>query len=281
MYVQRLLLAAPDDFDVRYAINPLTELTVAVDQGKARTQWQHLYDVLVGAGATLTVLPSAGPRFPDYVFAANHAVVIGSTAILSRFRSIERRGEEEVTANWLLAHGYTIHRLPDGMYFEGEGDCVWSHDHTRLWIGYGAGRTTRAGAEAVRAILRKSLNEAIDIQLLHLQDTRFYHLDLCLRPLPTGQCLWRAGAFSPAARETLRRAFGSLIDVPDRWPYLCNSSIVGRTLLVPRSGAEARAWLRSRVRMPIREINVSEFQKAGGALRCMILPVFAENEGLR
>jgi N-dimethylarginine dimethylaminohydrolase len=277
MHVNRLLLAAPDDFDVRYAINPLTESTSSIDHAKARDQWRHLRDVLIEMDAPVAVLPSAGKQFPDYVFAANHAVVVNRVAILSRFRKLERRGEEEATAQWLEARGYTIHRLPavDGLYFEGEGDCVWSHDHTRLWIGYGAGRTTRAGAEAVRTLLRRELNGAVDIQLLHLQDTRYYHLDLALRPLPTGQLLWRAGAFSPAARETLRRAFPAHIDVPDRWPYLCNSSIVGRTLLVPRSGAEARAWLRARVRMPIREINVSEFQKAGGALRCMILPVFA------
>lgn len=279
MHIRQLLLAAPDDFDVRYAINPLT-VPVTVDHTKARAQWQHLYDVLVATGAPVSVLPTAGPQFPDYVFAANHAVVVNDVAILSRYRHPERQGEEEITGRWLERHGYTIHRLPvvDGMYFEGEGDCVWSHDHTRLWIAYGTGRTTRAGAEAVRAVLRKELKGSIDIQLLRLQDTRFYHLDLALRPLPTGQCLWRAGAFSPAARETLRRAFGAtaLIDVPDRWTYLCNSSVAGRTLLVPRLDLEARAWLRAHVRMQIREINVSEFQKAGGALRCMILPLFTQ-----
>ena len=273
MHVDRLLLAAPDDFDVRYAINPLTE-TAPVDRNAARAQWRHLRDVLVESGAQVTTLPSAGAGYPDYVFAANHAFVVNRIAILSRFRKEERRGEEEITARWLQAHGYTIHRLPaaEGLYFEGEAECVWSHGFTRLWIGYGAGRTTRAGAEAVRTILRNELKD-VDIQLLRVTDTRFYHLDLALRPLPNGQCLWRAGAFSPAARETLRRAFGraALVDVPDHLTYVCNSSIAGRTLLVPRG---ARAWLRTHVHMPIRELNMSEIQKAGGALRCMILPLF-------
>lgn len=278
MRVDRLLLAAPDDFDVHYSINPLTDSVHRVDRDKARGQWSHLRDILVESGAEVSVLPSAGPRYPDYVFAANHAFVVNRLAILSRFRVPERRGEEEVTARWLEEHGYTIHRLPavEGLYFEGEAECIWSHDGRYLWIGYGVGRTTRAGAEAVRAILRNELGDAVDIQLLHLQDKRMYHMDLCLRPLPNGQCLWRAGAFSPSARETLRRAFGSsaLLDVPDQWTYLCNSSILGSTLLTPRLEPAARAWLRRKIRMRIRECNVSEIEKAGGALRCMILPLF-------
>ena len=67
--------------------------------------------------------------------------------------------------------------------------------------------------------------------------------------------------------------------MPVRYSWACNSvflaSGAGGALLVPRDGAEGyRAWLRSATGLRIVEVNISEFQKAGGGVSCMVLRGF-------
>ncbi len=267
----RFLVGSPRSYAVRYAINPLTEPGAVVDATKAAAQHARLVARLGGDEAVRVV--DVGPDFPDGVFVANAGLFVGRMFIPARFHVRERRGEEEAVAAWASAAGYKVVRLPEeeGLYFEGDGDCARSHGGSRLWIGYGAGRTTLRGVEAVRRIVAPM---GITVTPLHISDRRTYHLDLCLCPLPNGKVLAHLGSFLPAGRTALRQAFGSsLIDVPMKWLYGCNAVPVGRTLIVPRIDPEWRAWISERAGMRVVDVNVGEFQKAGGGVACLVLPL--------
>ena len=262
------ILGSPSAYAIEYAINPLTDSSGSVNPSRAAIQHARLREVL----GNPPVIPGP-PGFPDFVFVSNACLIVGSVAILSRFRVRERRGEEEAVGNWLREQrGLTVLRLPEeeGLYFEGQGDCRWSHDGQRLWIGYGAGRTTLRGAEAVRRLL----GPRVQATPLHIVDPRTYHLDLCLFPLPNGKALWHSGSFDPAARTSLRQAFGDgLIAVPWKFLYACNGVAMGRRdLVVPRLAVEGyRAWMREKTGLRIHEVQVDEFHKAGGSVSCMVL----------
>lgn len=268
-----VILVDPAGFRIERALNQLTDASSTVSVERATAQHQRFRERYEAAGWTVHVLP-ATVGYPDAVFVSNAALVVGSLVILSRFSVADRRGEEEAVAHWFRSvGGYRIVQLPeeDGLYFEGLGDCRWSHGGRHLWIGYGAGRTTRRGAIAVRDLLKPM---GIEVHPLHIQDRRTYHMDLCLCPLPGvgDRAMWHATSFTEAGRTELSRAFNQLINVPLRYLFVCNGvPLDSRTLLVPKI-ADARPWLRSHVAgVRFEETNVGEFQLAGGAVSCMSL----------
>jgi N-dimethylarginine dimethylaminohydrolase len=267
-----VLLVDPAGYRIERALNQLTDASATVSVERSVAQHQRLKERYEAAGWTVHVLP-ATVGYPDAVFVSNAALVVGSLAILSRFSVADRRGEEEALGRWFRSvGGYQVVQLPeeDGLYFEGLGDCRWSHNGRHLWIGYGTGRTTRRGAIAVRDLLRPL---GIEVHPLHIQDRRTYHLDLCLCPLPGGnRAMWHAGSFTDAGRTELSRAFKQLINVPLRFLYVCNGVILNdRTMLIPKI-ADARPWLRAHVAgARFEETNVNEFQLAGGAVSCLSL----------
>lgn len=275
------ILAAPDAFDVVYRLNELTGAVGSVDRRRAVAQWTRLRERLAEAtGREVGVVPAGeeAAGLPDLVFVSNAALLFRSatgerTAILARFAHPERRGESAVVGRWLRAGGWRVVELPEGAFFEGQGDCRWSHGGRQLWVGYGAGRTTLRGIAAVRAALVAAGRGDIQVHPLALVSGRAYHLDLALCPFGDGgeRALWSPWAFSGAGRATLRRFF-DLVAVPRRFSWACNSVSVGGVLLVPRDGATGyRSWLRDATGQQIVEANVSEFQKAGGGVSCMVL----------
>jgi N-dimethylarginine dimethylaminohydrolase len=281
-----VLMAEPTYFDVRYSINPITNTGVPVRPAKAREQWTRLRARLVEAGVSVGVVPAPAEAegLPDYVFVKNAALFVNTnTAILARFAHSERRGEEAVVGDWLRRHGVTVIELPEreGLYFEGAGDAAWSDDssgRSHLWIAYGAGRTMRAGAEAVRSIVRE-LTPSVSVHLLRLAPgSAAYHLDLGFRPIGPRSVLVQHGAFVPAAIQEIERVFGvtGVVRVPSRYFYACNSVVVGDggVIVTPKLAVEGyRSWLTRKTGLRVVEVNVSEFQKAGGSVACMVLPL--------
>jgi N-dimethylarginine dimethylaminohydrolase len=280
-------LADPASFDVTYSINELTDTRVPVDGRRARQQWERLRAHLATDGLAGVIPATGAATLPDLVFVSNSALLFRDgegrkTAVLSRYAHPERQGEVGLVGDWLRRNGWRTVELPEGALFEGAGDSRWSHGGQHLWIGYGAGRTTLRGIAAVREALRAAGRSDIQVHGLRLVSGRAYHLDLALCPFGSGsgsgsgvpKALWSPWAFAPEARETLRRHF-DLVGVPRRYFWACNSVFLpSGDLLVPRDPTPGyRAWLREATGLTVVEVNVSEFQKAGGGVSCMVLAI--------
>jgi N-dimethylarginine dimethylaminohydrolase len=70
------------------------------------------------------------PNLPDLVFTANGAIVLDGKALLAHFRHPERQGEEPIFGAALCALREraeidTIIEMPEGVWLEGAGDCIW------------------------------------------------------------------------------------------------------------------------------------------------------------
>ena len=92
-----MLMCAPDDFDVRYVINPWMEHQIGrTTHSLAREQWQNLRALVAQSAEIELVPPAAG--LPDMVFTANAGFVLGDMAVVSRFRAEERRPEEPLVS---------------------------------------------------------------------------------------------------------------------------------------------------------------------------------------
>ena len=267
MSTPRILMCPPDFFGIEYEINPWMSRARQSDRAEAIRQWQALVAVLSNAGATIeTLTPIAG--LPDLVFTANAALIYDARAILSHFRHAERQGEEPHDARWLAEHGFTVERVPDGVFFEGAGDALFCGD--TLWAGY----RIRSDARGHQLIGQQLGVRVIPLELV---DPYYYHLDTCFCPLDPTTALVYPGAFDDYGRRVMREFIPRLIEVeePEARRFACNAVVVGRTVVTNTGCVRLHEALRAAGFVP-RETLLDEFVKAGGSAKCLTLRLDGE-----
>ena len=258
----KLLLCPPDFYGIEYEINPWMRRSRAALPAEAQAQWQGLRNTLISLGCEVELIPPQ-PKLPDMVFTANAGLVAGNQFIGSRFRFPERRGEERHFEAWFAARGYEIVRPPDDLYFEGEGDALFSGD--LLFCGYHF-RSDIQSHEFVGEILRRLV---ISVELV---DDRFYHLDTCFCPLADGSAMWYPAAFDEYGRRAIRQHLRRLIDVSaaEAAAFACNAVVLGRDVVLPAGCPKLSAALEAEGYRP-HSLQMTEFLKAGGACKCLTL----------
>jgi N-dimethylarginine dimethylaminohydrolase len=258
--MKHLMMCRPDYFDVSYEINHWMHDNIdKVDKTLAIQQWNKLYATL-SEYATIKLIRSVN-RMPDLVFTANAGIIQDGTAILSRFNTKERQQEEIPFHYWFLDNGYKS--IQPKSKYEGEGDHL-RDNLGRHWMGSGFRTEKDAGPE-----LEKILD--IKINVLELVDPRWYHLDTCFCPLPNGEIMWYPKAFSKKSQKLIRASFDEGIEVglQDALLFCCNCICIGNDLFLPQH-SDAIEDLEL-LHYNIHEFDLSEFLKAGGAAKCLVL----------
>jgi N-dimethylarginine dimethylaminohydrolase len=255
-------MCPPDHFRVAYEINPWMQREVAVDEGRAVEQWQHLVAVLTEAGAEIEVMaPHAD--VPDLVFTANAGLVDGDLFIPSRFRHPERRLETPLDIEWFRAHGFRVESLAEGLGHEGAGDALPFAG--TLLSGYRF-RSDIAAATELSSLL------GAPVRAIELVDRRLYHLDLTFCPLDDRRAICAPTGWDSYGRQVIERLVPEPLHLEEdeALTFCANSVVVGRTVVMPscppRVGRALEAWGFEPVVAP-----VDEFLKAGGGCRCLTL----------
>lgn len=261
-----ILMCAPDHFAVDYVINPWMEDQVGKSHhAEAVRQWNGLHKALAKE-ADLHLVPPA-PKLPDFVFTANAALVCGKTAILSRFRTQERRPEEPFYRAWFEAAGYDIAPWPDDVSFEGAGDALFDRGQPLLWLAHGFRSDPRAHALLEKAVGMETLS-------LRLADPRFYHLDTCLCPLEGGYLLYYPAAFAPESAALIESRIPAekriAVGEDDALGFACNAVDLNRHVFTNRAGPGLQARLAAAGFKTV-VTPLDEFLKAGGAAKCLTL----------
>lgn len=264
----RFLMCAPKLYDVDYVINPWMEGNVhRSSRERAAEQWQELYGAVSGVAGVELVEPVAGS--PDMVFTANAGLEHGGTVVLSSFFHAERQGEETHFRRWFADAGYRVVELPREVAFEGEGDALFSADRERLWVGFGP----RTGRES-HGLVAEALG--VEVGSLGLVDPRFYHLDTCFAPLADGSVMYYPGAFDAESLGRIeayyRPAQRIVVEERDAACFCCNAVNVGSTVIANRVSAGLAGELASRG-FRVVQVDLSEFLKAGGAAKCLVMKV--------
>jgi len=216
---QTILMCPPDHFEVVYVINPWMEGQFAnTDDALAHRQWNDLRSA-IEQHAKLVLEPPQ-QDLPDIVFTANAGIVLGKKVIVSRFRSVERQGEEPHHRAWFAENGFKILDWPQDVPFEGAGDALFDRGQELLWVGHGF----RSDA-AVPALLEKLLGRKT--AALNLIDPRFYHLDTCLCPLASGHLLYFPAAFDEKSRALIEllvpQSKRIAVEEADALEFCCNA----------------------------------------------------------
>jgi N-dimethylarginine dimethylaminohydrolase len=256
------LMCPPDHFEVAYAINPW--MGGVVDADLARTQWDVLVGEMRSAGATVHELP-AEPGLPDMVFTANAGVVDGDVLIPASMAHPERMGETEHVRRWAVGAGLSIAPLSEGSLLEGLGDCMPLGEV--LVAGHGARSNAAAHADLTRLTGRPVIGVVLD-------DPRWYHVDLTLCPLDDRRALVFPDAYDAEGARRVMAAIPEplVLTEAEAATFAANSIVIGTTVIMPscppRVGAQLGKW-----GFDVVVVDVGEFGKAGGAVRCLTLPL--------
>ncbi len=264
---QRYLMCPPDHFKVEYAINPWMTPDDPADLALAAKQWGELVEAIEAAGGTVETI-DGGHDLPDMVFTANLGIVVDGVFVPSVMRHAERRGEPALAAAWARGRGLTIAPLPEGSgHFEGMGDAL--PFRAGLVAGYGL-RSDRGAWEAMAAA------QGWQITPIELPDPRFYHIDLVFSPLDDDTALVAPIGVTTAGLETLSALVPDPIILTDdeAMQFSANSITVGDTVIMPACSDRLRRTIEQRGKEVV-VVNVGEFLKAGGAVRCLTLPLDA------
>ncbi|BAS55767.1 MULTISPECIES: bifunctional arginine dihydrolase/ornithine cyclodeaminase [Leptolyngbya] len=264
----RILMCAPDHYDVDYVINPWMEGNIhKSSRDRAVEQWHGLHDLIKQHAIVDLVTPQKG--VPDMVFTANAGLVLGDTAVLSRFYHKERQGEEPFFKEWFENNGFTVYELPPELPFEGAGDALFDREGRWLWAGYGF----RSELDS-HPYLAKWLD--VEVLSLRLMDERFYHLDTCFCPLSNGYLLYYPPAFDAYSNRLIEMRVPAekriAIAEPDAVNFACNAVNLDHIVIMNKASAELKQRLAD-AGFTVLETPLTEFLKAGGAAKCLTLRV--------
>ena len=264
------LMCAPRLYEVDYVINPWMLGNVhAASRELAAIQWNALHKKISDIADVLLVEPQPGS--PDMVFTANAGLLRGDQVAISSFFHPERQGEEPHFREWFRANGYRILDVARETPFEGEGDALFSEDGLRLWAGFGP-RTIESSHDALRA------EWGVDVVGLELIDPRFYHLDTCFAPLTGDYVMYFPPAFSADARLAIEAYYPPerriTVEEADAVRFACNAVNIGQTIILNHVSKGLRARLET-LGFDVVETDLSEFLRAGGAAKCLVMKLRA------
>ena len=263
MNAPRFLMCPPEHYEIVYEINPWMSVQKKADIALARRQWQDYYELLTSRlGASIELIdPVAG--LPDMVFTANAGLVSGLKFVRSSFRHRERRGEEPYFEKWFRKKGYRIFAVDKPFCFEGEGDALSMNGE--LFMGY----HFRSDLEALDIV---SGHAGSPYTPLELALNHYYHLDTCFAPLDDRSALVFLDAFAPYSQLALIEMVPDLIRVPEEEArgFACNAVVMGKNIVIPEGCPGTREALEKRG-FHVYALNFSEFIKAGGAAKCLVL----------
>jgi N-dimethylarginine dimethylaminohydrolase len=262
---RRFYLTKPTQFQIEYSINKWMDPRVQVDLPKAQQQWDALLKTYKELGAEVEVFePLEG--WPDSVFTGDSIFLYGKHAIASRFRFAERAGEVPATVERFRQRGYTVHELPEGMYFEGNGEAVYWNG--RVIAGYGV----RSDREALD-FMSKTLS--VEVVPLRLRAPHF-HVDTTICPLNDSTLAYVPTALDEDGQKAVKALNANLIHINNEEARLlaCNSmSVAGNVVLSTVHAPKFHAAL-EKAGFEVRPLDLSEFAKSGGGAKCLTLEAY-------
>lgn len=255
----KVLMCRPDYFDIEYEINPWMHVENKVDPKKALEQWENLYQTYQDFGVKVELIQQV-LGLPDMVFTANAGICKGNTFVSGNFRHVERKGEELHFQKWFSDHGYDVKTLT---HFQGgEGDALFYKG--TLYMGYGF-RSDPAVHKEIADILN------VPFVSLHLIDPYYYDFDTTFCPFGEKGFLYYPSAFAEESRERLAKVAGAIeMTKMQAEGFIGNSVYVGGKLLVGYLDEDLKSKLAKLDVEPIL-LNMSEFKKSGGGIKCLTL----------
>lgn len=258
----------------------MSEEARRLDRSKALAQFRRVYEFLA-ARAVVYLLPSTR-GLQDQTYVANLAVVLPHTlerrVVISNFRSEPRRGEREAGVAFFEQMGLAFDVAPP--FFEGEADLKYVREN--LYIGAHGLRTSREALDW--------FEERFDMEVIpfEMENEYLYHLDCSVFPITRKEVMVCTEMAAPATLKAIEKHVDVIdVDLDDAESGITNCVRVGDSVLCASSLAalpaehedypyekrkveRLEAICRDRDLTPV-FFDLSEFQKSGAMLSCMVM----------
>jgi N-dimethylarginine dimethylaminohydrolase len=191
----------------------------------------------------------------------------GPHVVLSHMRYPQRRMETASARSWFSSAGFRPVRVgADGVgpHFEA-GDAFPFGG--LLVVGYGP----RTEELALKYLAESLAVRVLGVRIVH---PAMYHLDLGFCPLDDRTALVCPAAFAPHDAAALLAVVPDpiVLTESEALTFCANSVVVGRTVVMPACPPRVRAELERR-NFTLDVVEVSEFHKGGGSIRCLTNPL--------
>jgi N-dimethylarginine dimethylaminohydrolase len=258
----------------------LSEEEREVDHQLAQRQWGDLYQRLAGEGRVYLI--PAKMRFQDQVYCANVGIILlhadQPVAVVARYRTPPRKGEENAARILLDQMGYRVYQ--PSTTWEGEADL--KHLRDNLYVGgYGIRTDPKSHDWFERRFDMKIIR-------VRMTDPHLYHFDCLLFPLTPETVL----ACTSLMEKSEVRALEEVVEIVPVSSELAHAAVTNSVRLGPfvlcgssitelQPGAEE--WDKEHRKVAFLErtlpkygmepilVNVSEFDKSGAALSCLVM----------
>jgi N-dimethylarginine dimethylaminohydrolase len=263
------LMVEPNHFRVDYSINPFMDLNDQPDHLRTRSEWLDIIAAIESAGGTVRVLPQL-PEAPDMVYAMNLGLALDGDApqvVLSHMRYAQRRMETPAADEWFARQGFSrraIGRDGVGAHFEAGDAFAWRDE---LIVGYGP-RTEELALKHLAGDL------GVSVRGFRITHPAMYHMDLGFCPLDESRAMVCPSAYDEASAAALLALVPDplVLSEEEALTFCANSIVLGRTIVMPACPDRVRARLEE-WGFEIVVVEVGEFLKGGGAIRCLTNPL--------
>ncbi len=259
--MKRILLCPPDHYDIEYEINPWMHVENKVDQRASHESYNLLKNLYTTLGVEIYEIPQ-GVGLPDMVYTANFGFVKDEKFVAASFKFPQRRAESLLASTFLKQKfGYETVSLPEGIFYEGQGDLL--SDGNRFFFGWGK----RSDREA-----KPYLESALDADLIdfELVDPYYYHLDTCFAPLTSELVVMNPRSFTPHGKKQIHELFTDVIETSeeDNHYLACNLVHVGEDIVVGKGVTQTFKDALTAHGYRVHEIPMAEYLKGGGSVKC-------------
>ncbi|HEY5599046.1 MAG TPA: hypothetical protein VIK48_00030, partial [Candidatus Manganitrophaceae bacterium] len=264
----RLLMCPPDFYDTHFLFNPWLSYSEEVDRVKARKQWTVLKETIEEAGGDVTLIE---PRWGEsaMVFTRDNALVFDREKVLI-LRSHGPRGKREpkALASWFKKNGFKVFHLPAGMGLEG-GNILFLNGETLL-AGWKPGEDLLA-YKWLKDFLSEQTGRGVNLIMIRLTNHKYLHLDMALSVLKEKGFLINSIGLSIAEGwENADLWRGRPVFRFEKESFGANMVIVNNTIITGALEETSDVWLKG-LGFDVRQIDLSEFYKAGGGAHCLTL----------
>ncbi len=264
--MKKILMCPPEYYNIEYVINPWMKEGTKINRETAYYNYNLLKDSYKKSGMEVfEIKPVKG--LPDMIYTANIGYAEGDIFIKANFKAPERRKESEFAVEFFENLNYKIHSLPEDILFEGEGDIIRSD--SKYFIGYGERSSIK-----VKDLLENILDK--EFFPIELNNPYFYHLDTCLGPLNDETAVINPAAFTSEGLALIKSQFKNIIvaDEADNNLLACNLVVNNNDVFIAKGISERLKNEINNFGFDITEIDMTEFLKGGGSVKCLTQEIF-------
>jgi N-dimethylarginine dimethylaminohydrolase len=253
-----------------------------VNHKRAMEQHKHLVSTL-SRNVNYSV-QKTNDCIPDIVFIANGGLSLPRlpepVMILPWMKFEQRRNELKYLTDIYDDLNMKVIQFPGSISapYEGVAESKWFNNGELLVMGYGY-RSTKETVKIMRELLHEiyTYYNIVPPQIIsfQIQSFYYYHLDIAMLGTSESECIIHKGAFKEKDIARLKQYLGKVSVLESDDKFCLNSIVDGDNLithkLTEKSTKEALEALSGKT---VIECDVSEFEKAGGGVRCMVLDIY-------